>query len=99
MILVHHYLILGAILFAIGTIGFLTRRNVIVALPLKPDDESPDGGRVTLLNRELTIRWAGKVDRADLDDRAIAHALRKHFGIAALHGRDVDDGLELRALA
>ena len=32
MILVHHYLILGAILFTIGTIGFLTRRNVIVAL-------------------------------------------------------------------
>ena len=32
MILVHHYLILGAILFAIGTVGFLTRRNVIVAL-------------------------------------------------------------------
>ena len=32
MISLQHYLILGAILFSIGTMGFLTRRNVIVAL-------------------------------------------------------------------
>ena len=30
MITIHHYLILGAILFAIGTFGVLTRRNAIV---------------------------------------------------------------------
>jgi NADH-quinone oxidoreductase subunit K len=32
MIRVEHYLVLGAVLFAIGSIGFLVRRNVIVAL-------------------------------------------------------------------
>jgi NADH-quinone oxidoreductase subunit L len=32
MIRVEHYLVLGAILFTIGAIGFLVRRNVIVAL-------------------------------------------------------------------
>jgi NADH-quinone oxidoreductase subunit L len=32
MIRVEHYAVLGAIIFAIGAIGFLTRRNVIVAL-------------------------------------------------------------------
>ena len=29
---IQHYLVLGAILFAIGAAGFLARRNVIVAL-------------------------------------------------------------------
>jgi NADH-quinone oxidoreductase subunit K len=32
MIHAGHYLVLAAILFGIGTVGFLTRRNVIVAL-------------------------------------------------------------------
>ena len=32
MITVTHYLVLGAILFGIGAVGFLTRRNVLVAL-------------------------------------------------------------------
>ncbi|MFO0660852.1 MAG: NADH-quinone oxidoreductase subunit NuoK [Polyangiaceae bacterium] len=32
MITVTHYLVLGAIIFAIGAVGFLTRRNVLVAL-------------------------------------------------------------------
>src|SRR5215469_17048952 len=27
---VHHYLVVGAILFALGTVGFLARRNVII---------------------------------------------------------------------
>jgi N-hydroxyarylamine O-acetyltransferase len=67
-------------------------QNVIAARPLKPSAESPAGGRVTLLNRELTIRWAGKVDRGELDDRGVAHALRKHFELT------VDDGVKLRAL-
>ncbi len=26
----HHYLVVGAVLFALGTIGFLARRNLIV---------------------------------------------------------------------
>ncbi len=30
MLTVHHYLVLGAILFTLGTIGVLTRRNAIV---------------------------------------------------------------------
>jgi NADH-quinone oxidoreductase subunit K len=32
VITVTHYLVLGAIIFAIGAVGFLTRRNVLVAL-------------------------------------------------------------------
>lgn len=32
MIRVEHYLVLSAILFSIGAIGFMVRRNVIVAL-------------------------------------------------------------------
>src|ERR1700742_2734300 len=32
MINLTHYIVLGAVLFTIGTVGFLTRRNVIVAL-------------------------------------------------------------------
>jgi NADH-quinone oxidoreductase subunit K len=29
---IQHYLVLGAVIFTIGALGFLTRRNVIVAL-------------------------------------------------------------------
>lgn len=30
VVLLHHYLVLGAILFALGLIGFLARRNLII---------------------------------------------------------------------
>lgn len=32
MIHLEHYLVLGAVIFTIGAVGFLSRRNVIVAL-------------------------------------------------------------------
>ena len=36
--LLNNYLVVGAILFGIGVIGFLSRRNMIVMFPVGRDD-------------------------------------------------------------
>jgi hypothetical protein len=41
MITVHHYLILSAIIFSIGTFGVLTRKNAIVVFYFAVTDDFP----------------------------------------------------------